>query len=207
MNIILFRPQTNDIRLIKPEPKYKVYERAIKRFADTHKGITEWAHDDIKKMIFLEVNYIYAIHRMDKNENDISYYHMGIMERYEYLESIVGLIGLLKPMELQELFPVKKIYDGDKYQTKDYNYTMEALRKLDPDQPIGREAFALLWDYQNWRLSFFLVELVSVMNIVGQYHGKPNFFDYLFKSTGQNADKPVSKFMILPGGLKQKGVD
>lgn len=202
MSIILFKPKTNDIKVIKPEPKYKVYERAIKRFADTHRGMTEWAHDDIKKMIFIEVNYMYAIHRTDKNENDISYYHMGIMERFEYLESIVGLIGLLKPMELQELFPVDKIYDGDKYQSKDYYYTMEALRKLDPEQPIGREAFALLWDYQNWSLSFFLVELISVMNTVAQYQGKPDFFDYLFNKDSNVENNPVSRFMILPGGLK-----
>lgn len=202
MSIILFKPQTNDFQLIKPEPKYKMYERAIKRFADTHKGMTELAHDDIKKMIFLEVNYIYAIHRTDKNENDISYYHIGIMERFEYLESIVGLIGLLKPMELPELFPVDKIYDGDKYQSKDYYYTMEALRKLDPEQPIGHEAFALLWDYQNWSLSFFLVELISVMNTVAQYQGKPDFFEYLFNKDSKSENKPVSRFMILPGGLK-----
>lgn len=202
MSILLFTPQTNDIQLIKPEPKYEIYRRAIKRFTIAHEGLTEWNHDDIKKIIFLDVMFINSIRRIDRNENDIGYFHMEMMERFEYLESIVGLIGLLKPMELPELFPVDKIYDGDKYQSKDYYYTMEALRKLDPEQPIGREAFALLWDYQNWSLSFFLVELISVMNTVAQYQGKPDFFEYLFNKDSKSENKPVSRFMILPGGLK-----
>lgn len=202
MSIILFKPLTDDIRLVKPEPKYKVYERAIQRFAEGHKGISELDHNDIKKLVLLEVKYIYAIHRSDVNKDDVAYYRMNPMDRFSCLDAIVNLIGLLKPMELSELFPICKIYDGDRYKTKDYYYTMEALNKLDPEQPIGQETFALLWDYQNWSVNFFMVELVSAMNIVGQYHGKQDFFDNLFTDNRKAEVRSVNRFMILPGGLK-----
>ena len=66
---------------------------------------------------------------------------------------------MLTPKQLQQMFPISKEYDGDKYDMKDYYYTLHALEKAGMDKPIGTEMEAahLLWDYQNTEISFFLM--------------------------------------------------
>jgi len=41
------------------------------------------------------------------------------------------------------------------------------------------------------------------MNKVTQYQGKSDFFEYLFNKDSKAENKPVSRFMILPSGLKK----
>ena len=104
------------------------------------------------------------------------------MERYAYLDNIVQTIGMLTPRQLVEVFPIHKTYDGDKYQMKDYFYTMEEINKIGLDNPIGDKSFELLWDYENNDLRNFLVETVSTMNLVNMYRGGVDAFDYILNN-------------------------
>lgn len=182
MSIIQFKPKQEVRKILDQEPKYKPYERAIQRFIDTHAGLMEWSRDDIKKLIYLEVKYIEAVNRTSKDNTQISFYKKTPMERFNLLDAVVNLIGLLKPVELVEMFPVTKYYDGEAIQMKDYYFTMAAINKLDQDKPIGKEAFALLWDYQNRTLTYFMLETMSAMNLAGMYQGKQDMTDFIFNT-------------------------
>jgi hypothetical protein len=180
MIIINFKPKMDVKAVLEQESKYKLYERAITRFVINHGA--DMNKESMKKLIFLYVKYIGAIQRTDSDDREISFYQKTPMERFQYLDTFVKMIGLLMPVELLQLFPVTKIYDGDKYQMKDYFYTMECISKLDPEQRIGREAFALLWDYTNWDISMFMVSMMSTMNMVGMYQGKLDMTDFIFNT-------------------------
>lgn len=201
MSVVFFKPKAIDMKVVKQEPKHKIFERAIERFIQSHIGITEWGRDDIKKLIYLDIKYIEAIHRSDRNDDEIGFLKKSPMEQFSIMDAVVNIIGLLKPMELLEIFPVDKTYDGDKYQTKDYYYTMEALSKLNQDEPIGKEAFALLWDYQNQTITLFMVQLISVMNVVGMYQGLPDALDVILNNAGKTEESRKDKFTIIHGGL------
>lgn len=174
---------------IVKEPMYKVYDRAIARFAINNEFKTEiedYSKEEIKKLIYLDVKYIGAI---KKSGDEVSFYKKTPFERFHILDAVLKLIGTLKPMELVEMFPVIKVYDGEKYQTKDYYFTMEAINKLDPDEPIGDKAFDLLWDYMNWDLTHFTLELIDTMSTVELYKGKRDITDFLFNEL-LNDDEP-----------------
>jgi hypothetical protein len=67
-------------------------------------------------------------------------------------------IGNLTPSELITIFPVDKYYDGDRWQEKDYFFTLEELRKIGMDNRIGHENVAgLLMDYGNKELRKVLI--------------------------------------------------
>lgn len=199
MSVLKFKPKKIVIPTVE-EPKYKIYERAISRYAANHSLTESHSTDDIKKLIYLEVKYIEAINRSSKDDAGISFYKHSPRERFDILDAVVNMIGLLKPMELVEIFPIDKYYDGEAIQIKDYYFTMEALNKLDPGKPIGREAFALLWDYQNWALTFFTLELMSTMNLVGMYQGEPDMTDFIFNTLFDDTEKEETK--KLPKYLK-----
>ena len=70
-------------------------------------------------------------------------------------------VGKLTPRQLMQVFPVVKEYDGDHWGTKDYFYTLEAMRKHGLDKRIGRtnkEIHHVLWDYMNHSISGLVVE-------------------------------------------------
>lgn len=165
------------------ESKYQVYQRALKRF--TNAVIEDYAEENtsvnqIQKFIFLNVKMI-AVSKHVGDENNILL-SMQPMERYDYLECIVQTIGMLTPRQLIEIFPIDKIYNGDKNEMKDYYYTMEEINKIGLDNLIGNKSLELLWDYENNDLRKFLVETVSAMNLVNMYRGGIDAWDYILNS-------------------------
>jgi len=68
-------------------------------------------------------------------------------ELFAFFESVNTLIGILTPIELTGIFPIDKIYDGAKWQLKDYFSTMDALNKYGMDKPIGENYMQVLWTY------------------------------------------------------------
>ena len=85
--------------------------------------------------------------------------------RYQELKQVMETIGRLTPMELLRLYPVTKEYDGKRWGEKDYFYTMDRLRYLPADKPIGdaHDVACLLWDYQNWDLTELLLQWQNVL--------------------------------------------
>lgn len=95
----------------------------------------------------------------------------GITNRYSELSKIMQSIGTITPKQLQQIFPVKKDYDGDRYAMKDYYFTLHALEKAGMDKPIGTEMEAahLLWDYQNTDIEFFLMAYMGCIEDMYTY--------------------------------------
>ena len=76
-------------------------------------------------------------------------------------------MGYIKLENLVITFPVKKEFDGDKWECKDYFYTMDVLSKMDWDKPIGRDNIVdLLWDYQNDDLRHAYVEFMCATSAI-----------------------------------------
>ena len=67
--------------------------------------------------------------------------------KFGLFELVNASISLLTPRELMQIFPPTKIYDGHKWQTKDYYSTIEAVSKWGIDKPIGTNVLNFLWDY------------------------------------------------------------
>ncbi len=134
-----------------------IYSEAFHRFLQKNQPetITKWPEDKMKQYIFLGIKAYGVEYARRKKRPGVQ----GITSRYAELSAIMQSIGRMTPKQLQQIFPISKEYDGDKYQMKDYYYTLHALEKVGMDKPIGTEMEAahLLWDYQNTEISFFLM--------------------------------------------------
>ena len=49
---------------------------------------------------------------------------------FNLIDGLFGVIGRIKLNNLINLFPIDKIYDGDKWGCKDYFFTMDVLKVL-----------------------------------------------------------------------------
>ena len=87
--------------------------------------------------------------------------------RFQMIDSIFGVLGCLTLQNFVNTFPIDKTYDGAKWEEKDYFYTMEVLKDMDWDKPIGRDKLSeLLWDYENEELRHAYIEFTTAASAI-----------------------------------------
>lgn len=150
------------------------YTKALRRFTDFHGGthrIERLQGDDLARYIFLAVKAYGKENPAEFNHTKAYKSCLEIENRYQELKQVMETIGRLTPMKLLRMYPVTKEYDGEKWGTKDYFYTMDRLRRLPADKPIGdaQDVAVLLWDYQNWDLMELLLQWENVLEDLDIY--------------------------------------
>lgn len=144
------------------------YTDALRRLTDLHGGM-----DGAGKLRGDELaRYIYLLVKAYGKENQTESSHAGavkscleIEKRYRRIGKVMNAIGKLTPGKLLQMYPVTKEYAGKEMGWKDYFFTMEKLKKLPMDEPIGdaQDVACLLWDYQNWDLELLLLQWMNVL--------------------------------------------
>nr|WP_288976566.1 hypothetical protein [uncultured Blautia sp.] len=149
--------------------KNAIYSAAFQRFLQKNKinDVEKLPEDKRKQYIFLGIK-AYGVEYVRREKRPGT---QGITNRYSELSKIMQSIGTMTPHQLQQIFPVKKDYDGDRYAMKDYYFTLHALEKAGMDKPIGSEMEAahLLWDYQNTDIEFFLMAYMGCIEDIYIY--------------------------------------
>lgn len=85
---------------------------------------------------------------------------------WDLINSTVNLIALLTPREFMTIFPIDKDFDGERFEMKDYFYTMQIAKDVGLDTPIIN-AFNFLWDYYNRDTRHFMVHLTGAIDMLG----------------------------------------
>lgn len=95
---------------------------------------------------------------------------------FNFADVIIGLMSFLTPGKLMNLFPIAKDFKGNRWGMKDYFYTRDYLKGIDMDKPIGKGDGVLnfLWEYHNWELTDFNVEVMGYMSRLRKLDGKPS---------------------------------
>jgi hypothetical protein len=96
----------------------------------------------------------------------------GAYSRFWLIESIKASIGKLTPQELMQIFPVRKVYDGERWEVKDYFFTMDVLRQHGLDKPMGGAVDDLLWNYMNRDIGEFVVASIGAMDELRRHSGE-----------------------------------
>lgn len=129
-------------------------------------NIKDLSQNDLMKISLAGVKYIGACHkvRVLRGEKD-SVDEAKLI--FQYINGVFSIMGLLTLKNFVTTFPIEKSYDGDRYQCKDYFYTMDVLNKMDWDKPIGQDVISeFLWDYENRDLRDMYVEYMSSMSAI-----------------------------------------
>ena len=136
---------------------------------------------DTEKIIVSGVKYINAS-RPDKDKSDSE----SVQRRFAFIQSIDAFMCRITPKQFMQLFPLKKEYDGKRFECKDYFSAMEYIGNLDQDKPIGdgKKLFDFLWEYWNWDINEFFVEIFSTMDDLMHLQGKDGPTDKLIDGLG-----------------------
>ena len=166
LNVIYGTKKQNTIN--KNDLYYKAYCRVLQ---DRN---TDWLIK-LKRIIFYGVKVINTLGKSDtltpdEVEEDTEYY-------FNLANTIINFMALLTPVELINIFPIDKEYDGNKCETKDYFYSMDYLKGIGLDKPIGEEIMNLLWEYCNNDIRMFNVNVMSFMSNIRRLQGEPGIME------------------------------
>ena len=129
-----------------------------------------------QKMIFASVKY-FGRSEYDKQDSEV------IKKRFGLIEFTKELIGQLTPLELMNIFPPTKDFDGHKYGCKDYFSTMTAMKEHGLNDPIG-DTDRFLWDYMNNDIMEFVVGELSLLSAIQMLEGEPGLMEEFAEQNG-----------------------
>jgi hypothetical protein len=142
-------------------------------------------------MVFYGIKYI--IKEEEIIDKDILGY------QFQFIKVIREAISQLTPSELTTIFPVSKTYDGKRWETKDYFFTMDMLKEIGMDIPIGDKVDDLLWDYQNIDITLLNVTTLSIISNLRQLEGKKNLIEEFFgvKGCTLQKDRKGKEYLVV----------
>lgn len=97
--------------------------------------------------------------------------------QFNFADSIIRLMGVLTPQEFVNIFPIKKDFKGHRWEIKDYFYTRDYVRTLDPDKKLGEGTLEFMWEYMNDDINNFNVEVMGYMSDLNRMQGQPTLMD------------------------------
>lgn len=149
------------------------YHNSVLQAVEKNKGIkiADYPQSELMKIALCGIKYICSIREtMRENGRLETGYEPSLEEqqvKFQLIDAIFTICGYLTLRNFVTTFPIKKDFDGHKWGSKDYFYTMDVLSKMDWDKPIGRDAISeLLWDYVNDDLRHAYVEFTTAMSAI-----------------------------------------
>ena len=177
-NLIKGKPKVD----YKPTPEH--YARAIKVFARKHnlKSNDDFYqafadHVLLKQYLHLLIKYMVS---NERGYSDSKY----INDRFYLMECILQLTGYLTPREFITMFPITKDYDGDRYECKDYYYTMNSISEFGLDRAIGDDALGFLFDYWNREINELMVHFMGIIGRMNILNGGEDIALKLMEDAG-----------------------
>lgn len=120
-----------------------------------------------KKVVFYGVKMVIS---MPINKKDISFEEA--QKLFDSICFIKTYMSTLTPSQFINIFPIDKVYDGEKWECKDYFYTMNYLNTLDKNSPIGDKIDELLWEYVNSDVRRFNMACFLTVDVLRAFDGK-----------------------------------
>lgn len=134
-----------------------------------HEAATD-PNPNIKKVVLYGVKMINAAPRATTKDDAVF--------NFRFADMVQTLIGFLTPGEFENVFPITKDYNGNRYGCKDYFYTRDFIENL-PDNPIGdvESVMNFLWEYHNWEISEFAVNVMGYVDDFRKLEGQPSMVE------------------------------
>ena len=161
----------------------------VMRYAKEYGTLYKLPQDKLAKVGFAGIKYICSCR--DVSRENI---RLGVDEpktlkqnqyRFQLIDSIFGVLGCLTLRNFVNTFPIEKYYKGEKWEEKDYFYTMKVLKDMDWDKPIGRDELSeLLWDYMNVDLRHAYLEFTNAMSAIYRAQTGKGLAEQFFEERG-----------------------
>ncbi|AIQ19573.1 hypothetical protein H70357_24835 [Paenibacillus sp. FSL H7-0357] len=149
---------------------FNAFSKCVERLNNSDSLFDELKILEKKRFVYYGVKMLNA-----KNTDGLNYDELlSIMEAFEFIK---GAMSQLSPNEFENIFPIEKKYDGEKNGWKDYFFTKNAIAEIGENTPILEKINDFLWDYQNWDVSHFMVNNMSLISDIRRVQGQKGLME------------------------------
>ena len=125
------------------------YYSALEKACTGRTGkVKDLPQDDLAKIGLAGIKYICSMRDVTRENMKLGIDKGRTLEeeqvRFTVIDGIFTIISCLTLRNFVTTFPIEKYYKGDKWEEKDYFYTMEVLSAMDLDKAIGRDELSEL---------------------------------------------------------------
>ncbi len=166
------------------------YLSALERSCTGRIGkISELPQDELAKIGLAGIKYICSMRDVTRENMKLGIDKGRTLAeeqiRFTVIDSIFTILGCLTLRNFVTTFPVEKYYKGEKWEEKDYFYTMEILSVMDWDKAITRDELSeLLWNYENEELRHAYMEYTSAMSAIYKAQTGKGIMEKFFEDRG-----------------------
>lgn len=167
------------------------YHNSVLQAAQKNKDvkvIADYPQADIMKIAFSGIKYICSWRDVKRENNRLGVDQQTLEEAqatFKLIDAIFTVCGYLTLRNFVTTFPIDKTYDGAKWECKDYFYTMEVLKNIDWDVPIGKDTLSdLLWNYENEDLRNAYIEFTTAMSAIYRAQTGKGIAEQFFEERG-----------------------
>lgn len=166
------------------------YYSALEKACTGRTGkVKDLPQDDLAKIGLAGIKYICSMRDVTRENMKLGIDKGRTLEeeqvRFTVIDGIFTIISCLTLRNFVTTFPIEKYYKGDKWEEKDYFYTMEVLSAMDLDKAIGRDELSeLLWDYYNEDLRHAYVEYTNAMSAIYKAQTGKRIMEKFFEDRG-----------------------
>lgn len=158
------------MRARQHEHTHNLYLKAYSKTLDSYTQDKE-LKPYIKKLI------IYGVKAINSKPERKCLAREELEQEFAFIDLLRTMMSILTPKEFMSLFPIAKEYDGHKYGMKDYFYTMDYIKSLKLNEPIGTEILEFLWAYHNWEIARFTVNSLGCLSDLRKTEGQPSLME------------------------------
>lgn len=154
----------------KTPESFVLYNNALTHLLTEYKG-KELVKKYCKQLVFYGVKTIIST----TLKEDCSF---DEVQNYFNLICFIKIFMMkLTPSDIENIFPIQKIYDGERRESKDYFYTKHYLNSLDSCAPLGENLEELLWEYVNPELRKFNLAQLKAIDFLRKFEGKQGIME------------------------------
>lgn len=143
----------------------------VMRYTEEYGTLYKLPQDKLAKVGLAGIKYICSCRDVSRENTRLGVDEPKTLKqnqyRFQLIDSIFDVLGCLTLRNFVNTFPIEKYYKGTKWEEKDYFYTMDVLKDMDWDKPIGRDGLSeLFWDYENEELRHAYIEFTTAMSAI-----------------------------------------
>ena len=125
---------------------------------------------DIKKAVYFGIKYINLV-----NYNELDYRKLLIT--LSEIRDINQMIYNLTYNDLINMFPIAKVYNGKKFECKDYFYTIEYLSTININNKVEENVQNFFWNYYNNELMNYSIKEMLIIDKVLKFESKEGLLE------------------------------
>ena len=158
-----------------------------------------------KQLIYYSVKSIPLKYNEHSDESGRITDRQDLDDLYATIQYTDHLIGQITPRELTQIYPIEKSYDGNKYGTIDYFFTMEKLEEFGMDEPTTEDkVMDLLFNYDNTHIREYGCTKLCVISDLRRCEGHPGLAEEYLSPLGVGiykmmTDEDGKQFLYDPG--------